>query len=105
MVQNAAKTKKAPQRTCVGCRLVNVKKSLIRIVRSPEGVFIDLTGKMNGRGAYVHKQRSCWRAALKGGLANALKTTLNDEDRVRLDDYYQTLPDDTATDNAENVQT
>ena len=34
--------KHIPQRTCIGCREVNEKKTLVRIVRSPEGVCIDL---------------------------------------------------------------
>ncbi|HWS24259.1 MAG TPA: YlxR family protein [Anaerolineales bacterium] len=105
MTPNSAKTKKVPQRTCVGCRKVDPKKSLIRVVRTPEGVFVDPNGKLNGRGAYIHEQRSCWQAALKDSLARALKTTLTEEDRARLEAKLQTLPDDTATDNAENVQT
>jgi len=105
MASNSTKTKKLPQRTCVGCRQVNPKKSLIRVVRTPEGVFVDPNGKMNGRGAYIHEQRSCWQAALKDSLAHALKTTFTEEDRARLDARFQALPDDTATDNAENVQT
>ena len=46
--------KHVPQRTCVACREVNEKRSLIRIVRGPEGVAVDKTGKMPGRGAYLH---------------------------------------------------
>jgi predicted RNA-binding protein YlxR (DUF448 family) len=50
------------------------KKALIRIVRSAEGVKVDLTGKAPGRGAYIHGQRCCWDKALKGPVAHALKT-------------------------------
>ena len=46
--------KRKPQRTCLGCRTAKDKNELIRIVRSPEGtVSCDLTGKANGRGAYI----------------------------------------------------
>ena len=48
------KEKKVPLRRCVvtGERLE--KKSLIRIVRTPEGnVIVDETGRANGRGAYL----------------------------------------------------
>ena len=48
------KTKKIPMRTCVVTREKLPKKELVRIVRTPAGnVIIDLTGKQNGRGAYI----------------------------------------------------
>ena len=50
------KVKKIPMRSCVVTREKCEKKDLIRVVRTPEGeVKIDLTGKMNGRGAYIKK--------------------------------------------------
>lgn len=73
-----------PQRTCVGCREVRPKRSLIRIVRTEDGVRIDPTGKAPGRGAYLHDTRSCWENALKGSLSRALRTELTSEDRERL---------------------
>jgi predicted RNA-binding protein YlxR (DUF448 family) len=87
------RVKHIPQRTCVGCRMVLPKRSLIRIVRTAEGVRVDPTGKMAGRGAYLHDQRSCWMIGLKGSLANALKTELNDNDRLTLEQFVQTLPE------------
>ena len=84
--------KHIPQRTCVGCRSVMSKRILIRVVRTPEGVFVDPTGKKNGRGAYLHNQLSCWERGLKGALASALKTTLSNEDRTRLEEFMQSLP-------------
>jgi hypothetical protein len=61
------------------------KRSLIRIVRTEAGPQLDPTGKAQGRGAYVHDdQTSCWEAALKGGLARALKIELSPADRDRL---------------------
>ena len=48
--------KKIPERTCVVTREKTQKKDLLRIVRDKEGnVTIDLTGKANGRGAYLKK--------------------------------------------------
>lgn len=53
------KVKKIPMRSCVVTREKCEKKDLIRVVRTPEGeVKIDLTGKMNGRGAYIKKDES-----------------------------------------------
>lgn len=87
------RTKHIPQRTCVGCRLVNAKKALTRIVKTDTGLQIDKSGKIPGRGAYVHDQKSCWQAALKGKLANALKTEISNENRRMLEDYANNLPD------------
>jgi uncharacterized protein len=81
-----------PQRTCVGCRLTLPKRSLIRIVRRPDGVQVDPSGKQAGRGAYLHNARSCWERGLKGALANALKTELTVDDRLRLSSYLDNLP-------------
>jgi predicted RNA-binding protein YlxR (DUF448 family) len=92
----ARKPKHVPQRTCVGCRTVLAKRTLTRVVRQPEGIFIDPSGKMNGRGAYVHDRRSCWEQSLKGALANALKVSLTAEDRQRLANYMASLPEESA---------
>jgi len=86
--------KHVPQRTCVGCNLVLPKRSLIRLVRTPQGVFIDPGGKLSGRGAYLHNQRSCWERGLKNTLAHALKVELTDQDRQRLQIFLETLPDE-----------
>lgn len=50
------KIKKVPERTCIVTHDKCMKKDLLRVVRCPDGtVKVDLTGKMNGRGAYVKK--------------------------------------------------
>jgi hypothetical protein len=85
--------KHIPQRTCVGCREVNAKRALIRLVRTENGVQIDPTGKASGRGAYLHDQRSCWQKAMKGALANALRMSFTDDDRQRLAAFIAELPE------------
>lgn len=48
--------KKIPERTCVVTKEKTQKKDLLRVVRDKEGnVSVDLTGKANGRGAYLKK--------------------------------------------------
>jgi len=84
--------KHVPQRTCVGCREVLPKRKMVRIVRTADGVQIDPTGKLAGRGAYLHDQRECWERGLKGALAHALKTSLTQEDRARLEEFLNNLP-------------
>ncbi|HEX7555475.1 MAG TPA: YlxR family protein, partial [Leptolinea sp.] len=83
-----------PQRTCVGCRQVLSKKTLIRLVRTTEGIVIDPSGKIAGRGAYLHEIKECWEKGLKGPLANALKTELTETDRELLKSFLVNLPNE-----------
>ena len=85
------RVKHEPQRTCVVCREVLPKRKMVRIVRTAEGVRVDPTSKMAGRGAYLHDRRECWERGLKGALANALKTTLSANERVNLEEFMSTL--------------
>lgn len=80
----------------MACRRTDSKRALIRIVRTPEqGVKIDPTGKLAGRGAYLCQARSCWHKALKGtALSRALKTTLTVDELAALRAYADSLPDD-----------
>ena len=60
------KTRKIPQRQCVGCREMKDKKALLRIVKTPEGeILLDSTGKRSGRGAYVCPDPECLKKARK----------------------------------------
>jgi len=79
----------------VGCREVLSKKELIRVVRTSEGIMVDPTGKLNGRGAYIHTTKECWERALKGSLAKALKTDISEQDRDYLQSYMTNLPENT----------
>ena len=92
MAKKGRRGRHIPQRTCVGCREVTGKRNLLRLVRNAEGVFIDPSGKLKGRGAYVHANQDCLRRARKGGLEQALRTKLSDVDRSRLDEAMQSLP-------------
>ncbi|MDD5467403.1 MAG: YlxR family protein [Anaerolineales bacterium] len=91
MTKKKPRQKHIPQRTCVGCREVLPKRSLIRIVRSQEGVLVDPSGKLAGRGAYLHDKASCWKKALKGSLAQALKTELSASEREQLTAFAASL--------------
>ena len=90
--------KHIPQRTCVGCRKVQPKRSLIRIVRTTEGVRVDPGGKLAGRGAYLHALRSCWEQGMKGSLARALKTVIRPEDQDHLAAFMASLPQESQPD-------
>ena len=88
--------KHVPQRTCVACREQDSKRSLTRIVRTPDlQVLIDLTGKLNGRGAYLCDRRSCWERAMTSNvLSRALNVDLTDETLQRLREFAAELPEE-----------
>ena len=75
------KTKKIPMRTCTVSHEKLPKKELVRIVRTPEGeVLIDLNGKVNGRGAYLKKDKDVVLKAKKTKiLERHLEIKINDE--------------------------
>ena len=67
------KVKKIPMRTCVITREKLPKQELIRVVRTPEGeLIVDLTGKANGRGAYLKKDREVFNKARKSKCLNKI---------------------------------
>jgi predicted RNA-binding protein YlxR (DUF448 family) len=78
----------------VGCRAVEGKRALIRIVRGPDGVVLDPTGKAPGRGAYVHADPDCWAAAMKGSLERALKVQISAEERQKLEQLMNNMFDE-----------
>lgn len=60
------KAKKIPLRMCTGCGEMFDKRTLVRVVKSPQGeVSLDLTGKKSGRGAYVCNNIECLKKARK----------------------------------------
>ena len=69
--------KAEPTRTCVVCRSMAAKRTLHRIVRSPDGtVADDPTGKAAGRGAYLCGQLACLDTAVRRrSIQRALKVT------------------------------
>lgn len=75
------KVKKIPMRKCVVTNEHFEKKQLLRVVKSPEGtVAVDLTGKANGRGAYVCKAKHVILEARKTkALERHLETKIPDE--------------------------
>jgi len=88
-----SKNKHLPQRTCIACRQINEKKSLIRLVRTGNGVAeVDISGKKPGRGAYLCPKEVCWEIALrKNRLEYALRTKLSDDNRQILIEYSHNL--------------
>lgn len=75
------KVRKKPLRKCVGCNESKTKAELIRIVKTKEGeVFIDVTGKANGRGSYICNDTACLEKAYKkDSLSRAFKMKVDAE--------------------------
>ena len=75
------KVKKIPLRMCTGCGEMFDKRTLVRVVKSPDGeVSLDLTGKKAGRGAYVCKNTECLKKAIKKrAFERAFSMQISDE--------------------------
>lgn len=73
--------KKVPMRKCTGCGEMKNKKEMIRVLKTTEDdIVLDVTGKKNGRGAYLCFSRECLSRAIKNrGLEKSLKTQIPQE--------------------------
>ena len=74
--------KKIPMRQCVGCGEMKGKREMMRVLRSAEddSICLDITGKKNGRGAYLCKNRDCLIKARKNkGLERSFKINIPNE--------------------------
>ena len=73
--------KKIPMRQCVGCGEMKTKKEMMRVLKPAEGpIVLDMTGKKNGRGAYLCMTKECLQRARKSkGLERSFKMTIPDE--------------------------
>lgn len=60
--------RKIPMRTCVVTKEKLPKRELIRVVRTSDGVVVDPTGKVNGRGAYLKIDREVFEKAKKSKI-------------------------------------
>ena len=80
------KQKKVPLRSCVVTKEKLEKKDLIRVVKNNSGeVFVDLSGKANGRGAYIKKDIEVLEKAKKTKVLDRhLETTVPDEIYIEL---------------------
>lgn len=69
------------QRMCVCCRQMKDKRQLIRVVKNKDGqIFVDLTGKKNGRGAYVCTDPECQKKLKKNQVLNkAFKCAVDEQ--------------------------
>ena len=82
-----------PLRSCIICGDKRSKRELTRIVATPsEGVIIDPSAKMQGRGTYVCKDGECASQGLRRGrLEYALRVELEDEQWIKLQTSVEAL--------------
>lgn len=73
--------KKNPMRQCIGCGEMKGKKEMMRILKTPENeIVLDITGKKNGRGAYLCKEKECLvKARRSKGLERSFKMSIPNE--------------------------
>lgn len=107
MRKNKGRPRRVPQRTCVACRARESKRSLIRLVRTPDGqIEVDPSGRRPGRGAYLCANRACWEQALKRRALNrALRVVLTPAEMAQLQQIAHSLPLDEETTPAEASST
>ncbi len=76
------RNKKIPLRQCVGCGEMKSKKEMMRVLKTAEDdrICLDMTGKKNGRGAYLCKSRECLQKARRNkGLERSFKMSIPGE--------------------------
>ncbi len=81
--------KKVPMRMCVVCRENKPKKELLRVVMTDNGLTLDTTGKLNGRGAYICDSIDCINKGLKTKVFNkAFKQNIAPEHYEKIKEQY-----------------
>lgn len=85
--------KKIPLRQCIGCGEMKEKKDMMRILKTAENeIFLDTTGKKNGRGAYICRSMECLRRARKNkGLERSFKMSISTEVYDTLEREFDSL--------------
>ena len=84
-------SKKIPMRQCVGCGEMKNKKDMMRVLKTADGaIVLDVTGKKNGRGAYLCMQKECLKLARKNkGLERSFKMSIPNEVYDSLEKEYE----------------
>ena len=67
------------------------KREMLRLVHTDEGIRVDTSGKLPGRGVYLHKDHDCWEKGLRGSIAKGLMTEITEEDKIYLKKYLENL--------------
>lgn len=73
--------KRLPLRQCVGCGEMKGKKEMMRVLKTTEEeIILDMTGRKNGRGAYLCRSMECLKLARKNrGLERSFRMNIPNE--------------------------
>ncbi len=78
------------ERRCIACRQAKLQSEMIRIASVNGEFMLDTQHKLNGRGAYICKDKNCINLAIKKHLLNrAFKTNVGDEIYLKIGEYEQ----------------
>ncbi len=85
--------KKIPLRQCIGCSEMKGKKDMMRVLKTAGNeICLDVTGKKNGRGAYVCRSRECLQKARRNkGLERSFKMSIPTEVYDTLEKEFENL--------------
>jgi len=86
--------KKIPLRQCVGCGEMKSKKEMLRILKKADTneIVLDVSGKKNGRGAYICRNRDCLMKAIRNkGLERSIKTGIPQEVYLSLEKEFDQI--------------
>lgn len=86
--------KKIPLRQCVGCGEMKSKKDMLRILKTADTneIVLDVSGKKNGRGAYICRNRDCLMKAMRNkGLERSIKTGIPQEVYLSLEKEFDQI--------------
>ncbi|TMK37917.1 MAG: YlxR family protein [Actinobacteria bacterium] len=85
--------RREPQRSCVGCGRASGRSALLRIALGPGGVVLaDPSGRLPGRGAYVHRTSVCVEQAIRrGSIARSLRSGVGPEEARKLREVVERM--------------
>ena len=83
--------KRVPMRQCIGCGEMKSKREMMRVLKDTDGtISLDVTGKKNGRGAYLCISDECLQKARKNkGLERSVKMSIPAEVYESLEKEFQ----------------
>ena len=73
------------ERKCVGCGKIKDRQELIKITKTPDGIFVNPDSKKFGRSVYLCYNNACIEAAFKKNkIARVLKTSISEDLKGKL---------------------
>lgn len=74
---------------CIACKSSKPKRELIRIVKNDDGIILDKTGKLNGRGSYICNDQECMNKLIKQKVLNKVfKTNVSQDVYDKLKEQF-----------------